>query len=79
MKDEKEPSQPRKDLGEASFRERDKQGPEVGQARGAEGGDCGGGQCVRQEQLKMRLEREMGARTYKAAGNQLNSLPGQRR
>lgn len=77
MKDEKEPSQPQKDLGEESFRQRDKQGPEVGQARGAEGRDCDGGQCVRQEQFKMRLEREMGGRTYKAAGNQLNSLPGQ--
>lgn len=72
-------SAPKKALGKRAARQRDKQGPEVGQACGAEGGECGGGQCVRWEQFKMRLEKELGANTYKAAGNQLNSLSRQRR
>lgn len=49
---------PQKALGKRVTRQRDKQGPAVGQAWEAEGGGCGRGQRVRWEQFKMRLERD---------------------
>lgn len=70
-------SAPKKALGKRAARQRDEQGPEVGQAWGAEGGECGG-QCGRWEQFKMRLEKELGAKTHKAAGHQLNSIQAEK-